>query len=232
MKERPGYSDIYICQQTPIVLYNREFMRIKKIVVGQLDVNCYIISDDAKSETLIIDPGDEPDKIIEYIDTSGLKPQYILFTHAHYDHVCAVKELHDRYQAIIVMHEQEKTTYQMTAKRCMSLGYAPDDFPEPQKTVKDNDILSVGTIFFKIIHTPGHTPGSICIYGENILFTGDTLFKGSVGRTDLSGGDSGVLLRSLKKLTVLPPETKVLCGHYDETSMADEMRDNPFLKHL
>jgi glyoxylase-like metal-dependent hydrolase (beta-lactamase superfamily II) len=207
-------------------------MHIKKIVVGQLDVNCYIISDDAKSKALIIDPGDEPDKIVEFIDTSGLKPQYILLTHAHYDHVCAIRELHDRYKAIIVMHEQEKTTYQMTAQRCVSWGYAPDDFPEPGKTVKDNDTLSLGAISFKIIHTPGHTPGSICIHMENILFSGDTLFKGSVGRTDLTGGDPDLLLRSLKRLTLLPPQTRVLCGHYGETSLADEIRDNPFMKQL
>ena len=207
-------------------------MHIKKIVVGQLDVNCYIISDDAKSKTIIIDPGDEPEKIIEYTDAEGLKPRYILLTHAHYDHVCAVRELHDRYMADIVMHEEETTVYRMTARRCISWGYSPDDFPGPQRTVKDDDTLSVGTMSFKIIHTPGHTPGSICIYGENVLFTGDTLFKGSVGRTDLSGGNSGDLLRSLRRLMLLPPETRVMSGHYDETSLADEIRGNPFMKQL
>ncbi len=205
-------------------------MNIQKIVVGQLDVNCYIISDGSNSEALIIDPGDEPEKIIEFIDESGLQPKYILFTHAHYDHVCAAKELHDQYNAIIVMHEQEKTAYRMTAQLCLSWGFVPEDFPEPERLVKDNDSISVGTISFKVIHTPGHTPGSICILGENTLFSGDTLFKGSVGRTDLPGGDFGLLSQSLKKLTNLPPETRVLCGHEGETLIAEEMRDNPFLK--
>ena len=205
-------------------------MNIRKIVVGQLDVNCYIISDDSGSQALIIDPGDEPEKIIDFIDAAGLQPKYILFTHAHYDHVCAAKELHDRYNAVIVMHEQEKTTYRMTAQLCISWGYDPEDFPESERLIKDSDTISVGTICFKVIHTPGHTPGSICILGEKTLFSGDTLFKGSVGRTDLQGGDFGLLSQSLKKLTLLPPETRVLCGHEGETSIAEEMRDNPFLK--
>jgi len=207
-------------------------MNIRKIVVGQLGVNCYIISDDSSSQALIIDPGDEPEKIIEFIDAFGLQPKYILFTHAHYDHVCAAKELHDQYNAVIVMHEQEKITYRATAKRCISWGYDPEDFPEPERLVKDNDTISMGAISFKVIHTPGHTQGSICILVENTLFSGDTLFKGSVGRTDLPGGDFGLLSQSLKKLTLLLPQTRVLCGHDGETSIAKEMRDNPFLKTM
>jgi len=207
-------------------------MNIQKIVVGQLDVNCYIVSDDLNSDALIIDPGDESERIIEVIDSAGLKPKYILFTHAHYDHVCAVKELRDRYKAIVVMHEMEKQTYRMTARRCMSWGYDAEDFPEADLIVKDGDIISIGSVALKVIHTPGHTPGSICIYGENTLFTGDTLFKGSAGRTDLPGGDFGLLSGSLRKLMLLPPETAVMCGHDDETSVADEMRNNPFIKQI
>lgn len=207
-------------------------MNIQKIVVGQLDVNCYIISDDSNSGTLIVDPGDEPEKIIEFIDATGLQPKYILFTHAHYDHVCAAKELHNQYNAIIVMHEREIITYRMTEQLCIPWGYDHEDFPEPESIVKDGDTISVGTISFKVIHTPGHTPGSICILGENTLFSGDTLFKGSVGRTDLPGGDFWLLSQSLKKLTLLPPETRVLCGHEGETTIAEEMRDNPFLKAI
>jgi hydroxyacylglutathione hydrolase len=207
-------------------------MRIQKIVVGQLDVNCYIVSDDATAEALIIDPGDEDEKIIAYLDANGLKPVYVVFTHAHYDHVCAVRELHDRYQAIILMHEKELTTYRMTTQLCIPWGFAPEDFPEPEKTVKDGDTVNIGTLSFTIMHTPGHTPGSICIYGENILFTGDTLFKGSAGRTDLAGGDFSLLSQSLEKLMSLPPQTRVLCGHDDETSIADELRENPFFKAI
>lgn len=207
-------------------------MNIQKIVVGQLDVNCYIISDEATSETLIIDPGDEAERIIELIDASRLKPKYILFTHAHYDHVCAAKELRDRYKAIFLMHEEEMTTYRMTAQLCISWGFAPEDFPEPERTLNDGGTISVGTLSFTVLHTPGHTPGSICLHGENMLFSGDTLFRGSVGRTDLPGGDFKLLSRSLERLMLLPHETKVMCGHDGETSIAEEIRYNPFLKEI
>jgi hydroxyacylglutathione hydrolase len=205
-------------------------MKIEKIIVGQLDVNCYIVSDDTTLEALIIDPGDEPEKIIEYIDKAGLTPLCILFTHAHYDHVCAAKELYERYKAVIVMHEREALTYETTKQQCISWGYEPDDFPAAGRTVKDSDVISLGNLSFQVIHTPGHTPGSICLHGEHVLFTGDTLFKGSVGRTDLPGGDSVLLMRSLKRLVLLSPETRLLCGHSEETSLANEIRYNPFLK--
>ena len=207
-------------------------MNIQKIVVGQLDVNSYIISDEATSEALIIDPGDEAERIIELIDAARLKPKYILFTHAHYDHVCAAKELHDRYKAIFLMHEKEMDTYRMTTQLCISWGFAPEDFPEPEQTLNDGDTISVGTLSFTVLHTPGHTPGSICLYGENMLFSGDTLFRGSIGRTDLPGGDFELLSHSLERLMLLPPGTKVMCGHDGETSIAEEIRYNPFLKEI
>ncbi len=207
-------------------------MNIQKIVVGQLDVNCYIVSDESNSEGLIIDPGDEAERIIELIDASRLKPKYIFFTHAHYDHVCAAKELHDRYKAVILMHEKEMATYRKTMQLCVSWGFDPEDFPEPERALKDGDTISVGTLSFTVLHTPGHTPGSICLHGENLLFSGDTLFKGSVGRTDLSGGDYRLLARSLEKLRLLPGGTRVMCGHDGETSIAEEIRYNPFLNKI
>lgn len=204
-------------------------MNIERIIVGPLAVNCYVISADGTSEALIIDPGDEPEKIIAYIDRAGLEPQYVLFTHAHYDHVCAAKELYDRYKAVMVMHERETLTYEATKQLCVSWGFEPDDFPMPERTVRDGDVISLGGLSFQVIHTPGHTPGSICILAEDVLFTGDTLFKGSVGRTDLPGGDPLLLSRSLTRLSLLPSETKLLCGHSAETSVGNELRDKPFL---
>lgn len=204
-------------------------MRIDKIVVGQLEVNCYVVSDEKSSEALIIDPGDEFERIAGLIDSLGVKPVYILFTHAHYDHVCAAKELKDRYQCPIVMHEDEKTTYEMTARRCVSWGYEPEDFPPPDMTVRNKDKIALGEVSLDVMHTPGHSPGGICVYGERCLFTGDTLFKGSVGRTDLPGGNAARLSGSLKDLILLPPDTKVLCGHGEETTLGEESVRNPFL---
>jgi len=207
-------------------------MQLETVTVGQLDTNCYVVFDEESREAIVIDPGDEPDKIRAYIDARKLRPTYIIFTHAHYDHVCAVRELKESYQAKIVMHEAEAQTYEATKIRCMSWGYDDDDFPPPDLAVKEGDEVRIGKACFRVIHTPGHTPGGICIYGENLLFAGDTLFRGSVGRTDLPGGNMEHLRQSLKKLASLDPLTRVLCGHEEETTIGIEMRSNPFMHSL
>jgi hydroxyacylglutathione hydrolase len=204
-------------------------LRIDKIIVGQLEVNCYIASDEKTLEAVIVDPGDEFERIAGLIDSVGVTPVTILFTHAHYDHICASKELQDRYECPFVMHEEEKTTYEMTKRMCLAWGYEPEDFPPPDMTVKNGDKIRLGEVCLEVVHTPGHSPGSICIYGERFLFSGDTLFRGSVGRTDLPGGSTEKLIRSLKSLVTLPPDTRVLCGHGEETTLREESSDNPFI---
>ncbi len=203
-------------------------MRVNKIVVGQLGVNCFIVSDES-SESVVIDPGDEADRISGMLEQLALKPRFILFTHAHYDHVCAGVDLKDKYGAQIVMHEGEMPTYLATKNLCVSWGFAPEDFPAPDILVKDGDFLKVGSVVFKVLHTPGHTPGGICLYGNKTLFTGDTLFRGAVGRTDLQGGDMEMLRGSLQRILTLPPDTRVLCGHGEETTLGFEREHNIFL---
>jgi hydroxyacylglutathione hydrolase len=200
------------------------------VTVGQLDTNCYVVFDEESREAMVIDPGDEPDRISSYIDANNLRPTHIIFTHAHYDHVCAVRELKEKYQAKVVMHEIEAQTYDDTRKRCMAWGYDADDFPSPDLSVKEDEKLRIGTTYFRVIHTPGHTPGGICLHGGGVLFAGDTLFRGSVGRTDLPGGNMSDLLRSLGKLALLNPATRVLCGHDEETTIGREIGSNPFLQ--
>lgn len=204
-------------------------MHVNTVVVGQLEVNCYIVSDGQSPDALIIDPGDDHERIASFIDEHGLKPKYIVLTHAHYDHVCAAGDLHEKYGIPIVMHEAEKMTYEMTKKLCVSWGLSPDDFPRDFQTVQEGDTITAGSLGLAVIHTPGHTPGSICLSGGNTLFAGDTLFKGSVGRTDRPGGNTRQLMASLKKLTVLPPDTRVLCGHGEGTTIGSEMKSNPYL---
>lgn len=203
-------------------------MRVDRIVVGQLEVNCYVVSDES-AVAMVVDPGDEPDRISAIIDQQCLKPIYIVFTHAHYDHVCAASDLKARYGASIVMYEAEKPTYASTKKLCISWGYGPEDFPPPDVSVKDGDSIKVGNTAFQILHTPGHTPGGICLYGNGALFTGDTLFRGAVGRTDLSGGNMDELFGSLQKILTLPSETRVMPGHGEETTLGFERRHNLFL---
>lgn len=205
-------------------------MQIETVIVGQLDTNCFVVFDEGNREAIIIDPGDEPDKISAYLDAKNLRPAHIIFTHAHYDHVCAVRELKDNYQAKVVMHEAEARIYEETKKLCMSWGYDADDFPPPDLLVNEGHEVRVGKTCFRVIHTPGHTPGGICLHGENLLFAGDTLFRGSAGRTDLHGGSMNDLLQSLKKLVCLDPSTRVLCGHDEHTTIGREIRTNPFLQ--
>jgi glyoxylase-like metal-dependent hydrolase (beta-lactamase superfamily II) len=207
-------------------------MQIETVTVGQLDTNCYIVFDENSREAMVIDPGDEPDKISAYIDARKLRPSHIIFTHAHYDHVCAVRELREKYQAKVVMHEAEAQTYEDTKKRCVAWGYDADDFPPPDLSVKEEDEVQVGKACFRVIHAPGHTPGGICLHGKGVIFAGDTLFRGSVGRTDLPGGNSEHLRQSLIKLTRLDPSTRVLCGHDEETTIGLEMRSNPHMHFL
>jgi glyoxylase-like metal-dependent hydrolase (beta-lactamase superfamily II) len=204
-------------------------VKTETMVVGPLETNCIIVADMTSHDACIIDPGDEPDRIMSYIDAHGLRPHYVIFTHAHYDHVCAVRELKEKYHCRLVMHDQELKTYEDTKRYCMSRGYDAEDFPLPDITVKEDDALMFGNASFRVIHTPGHTPGSICLYGNGLLITGDTLFRGAAGRTDLPGGSMRDLRDSLKKLRGLPHATRVLCGHDAETTIAIELKTNPFM---
>lgn len=210
----------------------KETMRVDVIVVGQLDVNCYIVTDTTDQESLIIDPGDEYERIQDTIQSRGTVPKYIVFTHAHYDHVCAVGDLKGAYNTSLVMHEDEGRTYRATTERCVSWGLDKEDFPLADRLVRDGDSLRLRGTTFHIMHTPGHSPGSICLYGDGTLFTGDTLFAGSVGRTDLPGGNSGHLRESLRKILALPDETVIRSGHGPETTLKREKETNPFLSDL
>lgn len=223
-----GQADFVVFLILLVFAYNRG-MTFETIVVGQLDTNCVVIADAITRDACVIDPGDEPEKISAHINDNNLRPAYILFTHAHYDHVCAARELKEQYHADIVMHEDEKSTYMDTKRLCVSRGFDEEDFPLPDIFVRDNDFIKVGNHCFRVIHTPGHTPGSICLLGNGVLVSGDTLFRGSAGRTDLPGGNREHLLRSLKKLMCLPDTTRVLCGHDQETTIRNERKTNPFM---
>lgn len=205
-------------------------MHIATIVVGQLDTNCVVIADTNTHNACIIDPGDEPERISEYIDANDLRPACIIFTHAHYDHVCAARELKEKYHAGTAMHADDMITYDETKRLCMTWGYDQEDFPRPELFLHDGDIIRVGDLSFSVIHTPGHTPGSICLFGNGLLVTGDTLFRGSAGRTDLPGGSGKHLLHSLKRLVQLPYLTRVVCGHGEETTIGIEAKTNPFMQ--
>jgi hydroxyacylglutathione hydrolase len=203
-------------------------MIIKKLAVGPLESNCFIIADENTKEILVIDPGDEPDRILDLINENDYNVKYIVCTHAHFDHVGAVPDLKKETGAKIVIHRDEIEIYKNTGNQAALWGYELDALPEPDMLASEGDKLEIGDLMFEIMHTPGHSPGGICLYGEGILITGDTLFAGSVGRTDFYGGNLEKLKSSFKRLMSLSDEVKVLPGHGPESTIGKEKIDNFF----
>lgn len=205
-------------------------MIVRAISVGPLEANCFIIGDEASKKALVIDPGDEADRIMEIIQKEGLALDYIVCTHAHFDHVGAVIDLKEATDADIVLHKDEGEIYQGARDQAAFWGYELEPLPEPDILVEDGDEITVGSLKFEVLHTPGHSPGSICLFGEGVVITGDTLFAGAVGRTDFYGGDMEKLKGSFERLMALPPATEVLPGHGANTTIDRERSDNFFLK--
>lgn len=201
-------------------------MIIKNLVVGPLEANCIIIADENTKEALVIDPGDEPERILDLITENDFKTKFIVCTHAHFDHIGALPELKKETKAKIAIHHDELAIYQYSREMASFWGYEIDDLPQPDILVQDGYNLDIGNLRFKVLHTPGHSPGGICIYGEGILVTGDTLFAGSVGRTDLFGGDIDKLKLSFKRLMGLPDEVKVFPGHGPPSTIKQEKINN------
>ncbi len=203
-------------------------MIIKKIVVGPLQVNCFIIADDASKKAVVIDPGDEPDRIMDIIKTNELSVDYIICTHGHFDHVGAVSDLKQETGAKVAIHRDEVEIYSAALDMAAFWGFDLDPLPEPDMLLGDGDSIKTGGLSFEVFHTPGHSPGGLCLYGNDIVITGDTLFAGSVGRTDFYGGDIEKLKKSFNRLMALPEATKVLTGHGPESTIGHEKRSNMF----
>lgn len=203
-------------------------MVIRSVVVGPLEVNCLIITDDITKDAIVIDPGDEPDRILDFVNKNSLNVKYIVCTHAHFDHVGAVSDLKKETGAEIVIHRDELEIYQCARDQGAFWGYELDPLSEPDMFIGEGDKLEIGNLRFEILHTPGHSPGGICLFGEGIVITGDTLFAGSVGRTDFYGGNMEKLKSSFKRLMSLPDEVRVLPGHGPESTIGKEKTDNFF----
>ncbi len=204
-------------------------MIINKIVVGVLENNCYIIGDERTKEIFIVDPGDEPDRILDFVNENNLKVKFIVCTHAHFDHVGAINEIKEATNAKIILHQDELVLYKNIEMQGLTWGFDIEPLTEPDIIVTEGYKLQVGDLIFTVMHTPGHSPGSICLYGEGILITGDTIFAGSVGRTDLYGGDINKLKKSFQRLINLPDETRILPGHGPESTIIEERNTNFFV---
>ena len=202
-------------------------MEIKKIVGGSSSgffANTYFIT--KNKESIIVDPGDESDRIKKLVKENDLTPQLILLTHGHIDHIKDVKPLSDYYKIPVYIHEDEKLILESNDYNLSNILGIPLEPFNIERYLVDNEEIEFEGEKLKIIHTPGHTPGSICIKGDNLLLSGDTLFACSVGRTDFPYGNEKLLIKSIKeKLLIMDDDIKVYPGHNEETTIGQEKRN-------
>jgi hydroxyacylglutathione hydrolase len=203
---------------------------IELLPVGPIMANCYIVGCKETHEASVIDPGDEAEKILLKLAALNLKVKYIINTHGHFDHVGANRKMKEATGADILIHDLDAPMLGSLVQAAASFGLKSENSPPPDKTVDDGDIITFGKISLKVIHTPGHSPGGISLYTPGVLFVGDTLFQGSIGRTDLPGGNFNTLKSSIQnKLFPLDDNCRVFTGHGPETSIGKEKRYNPFV---
>ncbi len=206
-------------------------MIIKELTVGPIQANCFIVGCEKTKEAVVIDPGDEADRILMTLAESNLSVKYIINTHGHFDHVAANKRMKEATGADLLIHSLDAPLLSMLSTSAKMFGLTAENSPDPDKTIEDGDIISFGEIKLKTIHTPGHSEGGVSLYADDNVFVGDTLFAGSVGRTDLPGGDFEILKASIqKKLFPLGEDVKVFPGHMGETTIGQEMKYNPFVR--
>lgn len=199
-------------------------MKVKVMQVGPIGTNCYILEDDTTGKAAVIDPGDEAGRILKALEEDKVEVEYILLTHGHYDHTTAVPELHRALpKAKIYIHEADAN------------GAGSQLFPLARQVdgllfYDEGDTLTLGSLTIEVIHTPGHSKGSVVLKVGDVLFCGDTLFAGSCGRTDLAGGSYGEIMASLKRLGELEGDYHVCPGHDVTSTLERERRSNPFLR--
>ena len=204
------------------------FMILETLALGDYQANCYIYASETSKKGVVIDPGDEAEIILSRVKELGLSIQYIVLTHGHPDHTGALKQVRETTEAPIAIHTADAAM--LKDKLLHSLLGFPQPGIAPDCLLKDGETLMAGEVALKVLHTPGHTPGCICLMGEGLVFTGDTLFNMGIGRTDLPGGDTHLLMSSIHdRLLSLPDETVVYPGHGPSSTIGEERRDNPFL---
>jgi len=204
---------------------------IKKLEVGPIMANCFILGCESTKEAVVIDPGDDSDRILMELAKSELNVKYLINTHGHFDHVGANKRMKEVTGAKLAIHPEDEPMFKELSHSASMFGLTAQNSPPADILLKHGDEISFGEINLKVIHTPGHSKGGICLYTKGHLFSGDTLFAGSIGRTDLPGGDYDTLISSIKNnLLSLDDKTIVYTGHGPETTLGDEKRSNPFLR--
>ncbi|MEM2045404.1 MAG: MBL fold metallo-hydrolase [Candidatus Bathyarchaeia archaeon] len=208
-------------------------MEVKMFIVGRLLTNCYIVYCPRTHKAVIIDPGfeayEEAQQIIRYLNDNGIKPIAVINTHGHPDHVAGNKIMKETLSIPILIHEGDAQMLMEPGRRLARIYGFNIDTPPADKLLHDGEEVQFGGKALKVIHTPGHTPGSICLLGENEIFTGDTLFAGSIGRVDFPESSEDEMKRSLEKIKALPDHLEIHPGHGPTTTLGEEKRTNPFL---
>ncbi len=208
-------------------------MKIKKLAGDEFMANCYIIWDESTARALVIDPGIEVEKIVGAIKKERLDLQGIIDTHAHIDHILANDSLREITGVSLFIHPAEVSSLSNPELNLSGMIGKKQTFRDPDGLIEDGEEMEIGRIRLKILHTPGHTPGSICLFADGCLLSGDTVFAGSVGRCDFPGGDFQKLEDSIKKILIsIPDETQFFPGHGPETTLRAEKRFNPFFRRI
>ena len=205
-------------------------MIIQKLIVGDLQANCYLVGCETTRKGAVIDPGGDAEVILDAIEKSGVDVGLIINTHGHFDHFGANGPLKEATGASILIHRADAYLLTRAQVNLSSLFLRPIASPPADRFLEDGDDIDLGELHLKVRHTPGHSPGGICLVGDAFVFAGDTLFRGSIGRPDLPGGSEEALIRSIRtQLLTLADDTVVYPGHGEESTIGFERRHNPFL---
>lgn len=208
-------------------------MWLKVLVVGPLQVNCYVVACEETKDAVVIDPGDDAPEILSLLEENELKLTRIINTHAHFDHLGAVQALKEVWGVKFYLHRDELSILDAYEAQLAFFGLRSGPKPEVDGFLEEGDEVSVGTVTLKVLHTPGHSPGSVSFAGDRVVFCGDLLFAGSIGRTDLPGGSYQTLIKSVQtKIFPLGDEVTVCSGHGPLTTVGRERMANPYLVHL
>jgi len=205
-------------------------LMIHQLSVGPLQVNCFLVACQDTLETMVVDPGGDADRILAVADREGMKICAVVNTHGHFDHIGANQRVIEATGAKLMLHAADLSLLQNATKHAEVYGLSVSPSPAPDKFLEQGDTFVVGEHLFRVLHVPGHSAGSICLLSDRHLFVGDALFAGSIGRTDLPGGDFELLVKGIReRLFCLPDETIVHPGHGSDTTIGQERRHNPFV---
>ncbi len=206
-------------------------MKYESVIVGALETNCYLVYCKKTLKCAVIDPGADPEKIFRVIGHKGLKPTILINTHGHVDHIGANQDIKDKFDIPLCIHAADSPMLESVLQSELSFFLGAKESPPADKFLEEGEEIKIGNVSLSVLYTPGHSPGSVSLMGDGILFSGDTLFFGGVGRTDLPGGSWAELERSIReKIFTLPADTLVLTGHGPTTTVGQEMQFNPFIR--